>query len=73
MANRSKTKWPTFDGRAEEYELWEERMLCCMHGVGLKQIILNEHPGPLSAAEQAEDDKLNADTLTGLSVRLCPR
>ena len=33
-----------------------------MHGVGLKQIILNEHPGPLSAAEQAEDDKLNADT-----------
>lgn len=37
MANRSKIKWPTIDGRAEEYELWEEQILCCMHAAGLKQ------------------------------------
>ena len=70
MANGSKTKWPTFDGRAEEYELWEEKMLCCMHGVGLKQTILNEPPGPLSADEQAEDDKLNIDAYCTLAPLL---
>lgn len=61
MANHDRTKWPTFDGRAEEYELWEERMLCCMHRVGLKDTILKEPGGPLTVEEQAEDGRLNAD------------
>ena len=42
-------------------------MLCCMHGVGLKQTILNEPPGPLSADEQDKDDKLNADASCALA------
>ncbi|KAK7895537.1 hypothetical protein WMY93_020862 [Mugilogobius chulae] len=70
MANRAKTKWPTFNGRAEEYELWEERMLCCMHSVGLKETILNEPAGPLTAEEQAEEDKLNADAYCALAPLL---
>ena len=68
MMNRS--KWPTFDGRAEEYELWEERMLCCMHGVGLKQTILTEPSGPLTVGEKANDDKLNADAYCALAPLL---
>lgn len=68
--NRSKIKWPTFDGRAEEYELWEERMLCCMHAAGLKQTILHEPTGPLSAEQQAQDDKLNADAYCVLAPLL---
>lgn len=70
MANGSKTKWTTFDGRAEEYELWEERMLCCMHRVGLKETILNEPPRPLTEDEQAKDDKLNADAYCALAPLL---
>ena len=41
-----------------------------MHGVGLKQTILNEPPGPLSADEQDEDDKLNADAYCALAPLL---
>ncbi|XP_024121615.1 pleckstrin homology-like domain family B member 1 isoform X6 [Oryzias melastigma] len=70
MATRTKIKWPTFDGRAEEYELWEERMLCCMHSAGLKQTILNKPAGPLSVDEQARDDKLNADAYCALAPLL---
>lgn len=70
MANRSKSQWPTFDGRAEEYELWEERMLCCMHGVGLKQTILTEPAEPLSEEDRAKDDKLNADAYCALAPLL---
>lgn len=70
MANRNKIKWPTFARRAEEYELWEERMLCCMHAAGLKQTILHEPTGPLSAEQQAQDDKLNADAYCALASLL---
>ncbi|XP_023809695.1 uncharacterized protein LOC111947330 [Oryzias latipes] len=70
MTNRTKIKWPTFDGRAEEYELWVERMLCCMHSAGLKQTILNEPAGPLSVEEQARDNKLNADAYCALAPLL---
>ena len=45
-------------------------MLCCMHGVGLKQTILTESPGPLSVDEQAENDKLNADSYFTLAPLL---
>ncbi|KAL6483448.1 hypothetical protein MHYP_G00083200 [Metynnis hypsauchen] len=69
MANQ-KAKWPTFDGRAEEYELWEERMLCCMHRVGLKETILNEPSEPLTAEERAKDDELNADAYCALAPLL---
>lgn len=72
MANRTtrKSKWPTFDGKAEEYELWEERMLCCMHGVGLKETILRAPAGELTAALRAQDDKLNADAYCELAPYL---
>ena len=70
MANRSKSKWPTFDGRADEYELWEERMLCCMHGVGLKQTILTKPTVPLTLEAKANNDKLNADAYCALAPLL---
>lgn len=70
MATGSKTKLPKFDGRAEEYELWEERMLCCMHRAGLKQTILTEPAGPLTVEEKAKDDKLNADAYCALAPLL---
>ena len=70
MANQNKTKWPMFNGRAEEYELWEERMLCCMHCVGLKETILKEPGRPLTVEEQAADDKLNADAYCALAPLL---
>ena len=59
-----------FDGRAEEYELWEERMLCCMHRVRLKETILNEPGGPLTAEERAKDEELNADAYCSLAPLL---
>lgn len=65
-----KAKWPVFDGRADEYELWEERMLCCMHRVGLKDTILNEPDGPLTAEDRAKDDELNADAYCSLAPLL---
>lgn len=70
MANKHKSKWPTFDGKAEEYELWEERMLCCMHGVGLKETILRAPSGDLTAAQKDLDDKLNADAYCELAPLL---
>ncbi|KAJ8369136.1 hypothetical protein SKAU_G00091640 [Synaphobranchus kaupii] len=70
MASKHKSKWPTFDGKAEEYELWEERMLCCMHGVGLKETILREPPGDLTAVQKATDAKLNADAYCELAPLL---
>ncbi|KAJ8365023.1 hypothetical protein SKAU_G00138540 [Synaphobranchus kaupii] len=70
MASKHKSKWPTFDGKAEEYELWEERMLCCMHGVGLKETILREPPGDLTAVQKAIDAKLNADAYCELAPLL---
>ena len=70
MATRGRSKWPTFDGRAEEYELWEERMLCCMHGVGLKKTILTGLTGELTEAARALDTKLNADAYCELAPLL---
>ena len=70
MAMGGKIQWPTFDGRAEEYELWEERMLCCMHRAGLKETIVGEPAGPLTVDQQAQDDKLNADAYCALAPLL---
>lgn len=70
MATGGRIQWPTFDGRAEEYELWEERMLCCMHRAGLKETILGEPAGPLTAEQQAQDDTLNADAYCTLAPLL---
>lgn len=41
-------------------------MLCCMHAAGLKQTILHDPTGPLSAEQQAQDDKLNANAYCAL-------
>ena len=45
-------------------------MLCCMHSAGLKETILNEPAGPLTAEERAEEDKLNADAYCALAPLL---